>query len=262
MKHRPGFTLIELLIVAAVFSLTALVATTVITRVQSTQRQILGKQRVVADGRYVLETMARAIRQGSIDYASYASLSGAQTMLAVLNQNSGTNGTQYVCYRLSSNKIQTATSSTGCAAATTWTDITPADLSITNFSVWISPQSDPFKSAPRQTSDCAVPTQTVSPVSGITFVTQGYNSSNGTCVCSTGAQCFPDQVCSSTTTFPVSRVGQPCDVLDPSYSCICKNANQQPEVTIMIGTDSTNQASGEAAHSNLQTTVTSHVYRR
>lgn len=246
-KSSAGFTLIELLIVTAVFSLIALVSTTVITRIQSTQRQILGKQRVVADGRYVLETVARAVRQNFINYQYYGDNGPAlqQTVLATKDQTS-----VETCYRWDSNNKQIQVLSgagvTNCAAGT-WVNITPADLVVDDFHVFIAPLSDPFRPVPRTAADCRTP--------GTQF-----DATRGVCSCTAATAttaCFPDQACQST-----DNVGKNCVAGDPALSCLCQNANHQPEVTIVIKTRTKNQASGEGAKATLQTTVTSHLYRR
>ncbi len=267
MPQRKGFTLIELLIVTAVFSLIALVATTVITRIQSTQRQILGRQRVVADGRYVLEAMGRTIRQNLINYKYYckpdpntgyctSSPSGAQTILALKDTTN-----VETCYLFDNvNKkirIISGTSVTNCAGPSP-VDITPADLAVDDFHIYITPKSDPFKTVPRQNTDCKV-----APVGNP--VTSGYDPDRSVCACVvqpiSTIDCYPDQVCGST-----ANVGQVCDPFanggTGEKNCICQNANQQPQVTLFISTRSVNQASGEKSHSTLQTTVTSHLYRR
>ncbi len=243
--RRPGFTLIELLIVTAVFSIVALVATTIITRVQSTQREILGRQRVVGDGRYILETLARTVRQNFLNYDYYAANSGAnpQTVLATKDQSN-----VETCYLVSNSKIQIISGSnvTNCTGATP-ADITPADLNVVDFHIYISPRSDPFKPAPRQASDCY-------PLTG------NYDTNRGVCACTAGTAltaCFLDQTCQSTV-----NVGLNCGATENISTCQCQNANQQPQVTIVLATQTKNQAAGESAASTLQTTVTSHLYRR
>ncbi|MBI3572890.1 MAG: type II secretion system protein, partial [Candidatus Kerfeldbacteria bacterium] len=104
MKQRPAFTLIEMLVVAAVFSIAFLIASTVFTNISTRQRSILVRQRISADARYVLENVARTVRIGSIDYVYYADqrcstghsgspgdgpcdLSQAQKVLAIRDQS-------------------------------------------------------------------------------------------------------------------------------------------------------------------------------
>ncbi len=256
MKRRSGFTLIELMIVTAVFSLVALVATTVITRIQTTQRQILGKQRVVADGRYVLETVARAVRQQLINYPYYGSAgpAGSQTVLALKDSTN-----VETCYRYNgaatppSIEIMSGAGVTNCTGGI-WTDITPADLVIDDFHVYLSPGSDPFQPVPRQSTDCRLSPPVGNPV------TEGFDVSRSVCTCaaaSAGNDCFTDQACVSTAT---ATSGNNC--LTGDASCICQNANEQPEATIVIATRTLNQSSGEKARATIQTTVTSHIYRR
>ncbi len=240
-----GFTLIELLIVAALFSLSALIATSVFSNVQSSQRGLQAQQRVTSDGRYLLETMARSIRTGTINYKMYTATReqaiGAQTTFSTVDQQNivtcyqwvpdSPGGTNYV--------LQVKTNSDATCSGGTWTTFTPSDLHVDSLKVYITPTSDPYKAAPRVEADCAN--------------TSNFNPANGTCTCTpvsevnnTSPDCFSDMTCDATdgTTF------------------ICHNADVQPQVTIFLQTTSKNSAAGESATAKLQTTVVSRIYER
>lgn len=232
-RSRPGFTLIELLVVAAVFSLTFLIGTTVFTTTQRIQRQTLARQRVVADGRYVLEAIARTVRQTSIDYAYYQSrslnLSNPQSILATKDASGASN-----CYRLQGDLVEQATD---CA---NWSDavaITPDDLTIRNFFVYIRPRSNPYALPPVQSSDCRV----APPVAGV----EGYDQAIGACLCVDSTDCYDDQRCVTT-----------------AGTKTCQNATTQPHITLFIRSASLDAESEQPVELRFQTTVVSRVYGR
>lgn len=162
-KSGAGFTLIELLIVASIFAVAFLLATTVFVNVQSSQRGIAGRQRIVADGRYILEAMARTVRLGSVDYRYYRDpdgngsasdaidLTSPQETLAVRDQE----GTQ-TCYRKSGTTLQIISRQSNCFSTAAATNITPSDIQVTSFQVIISPRSDPYLGALSPGLDCNV----------------------------------------------------------------------------------------------------------
>lgn len=248
-KSGAGFTLIELLIVAAVFSVAFLLATSVFVGVQANQRGVAGRQRVVADGRYILEAMVRTVRLGSIDYLYYRDPDGnltanpdnlrdPQPLLAVRDQQ----GIQ-TCYRWLGTKLQTISNQASCFYPNLpGTDITPSDIVVTKFQVYISPQSDPYQGPRTSSLDCNSDNPT----------------SDGVCVCddigSDGSDddrddfyCLPEQRCVAP-----ALGGQE----------ICLNVNRHPTVTIVLETRSANTASGEQSSIALQTTVTPRTIRR
>lgn len=235
-SQHKGFTLIELLVVTAVFAMVFLIATTVYSRIFVQQQKASSSQQVTADGRFILETMARSIRQGTVDYTYYRTATPAlprpQQILVLRNAVNG-----QLCYGLTNGKIQF---STDC---TTWQDITPTTLQVTEFWVYIRPGSDPFAGIPASQADCPATT----------------TYSNGTCVCPTLAG-FPN-VGDSSQCF----AGQTCAQIDtevPTSPFICKNANIQPAVTIYLTTKPTNNRDTDTTAKTLQTTVTSRVYKR
>lgn len=225
LKNRAGFTLIELLIVAALFSITALIASSVFIDVQSSQRSTQIQQRTASDGRTILETMARSVRTGMVYYGS-GDITNPSTSLTTVDQTGTT-----TCYRWSSNQVQvrTSTTTTDCSDVS-WISFTPSILSIDKLQFSFTPRSDPFRPAPRSSSDCKF---------GATF-----DVSSGTCQCPTGVStCFQDQTCAGTP-------------------AICINPNIQPQVTISMTTTSITTNPADQVTSNLQTTVVSRVYQR
>lgn len=247
-QSRAGFTLIELLIVTAVFSLTALLAVTVFSNIQTSQRGIEARQRVVSDGRYVLETLARSARNDRINYAYYPPvISNPYTILSLLDDQNVVTCYQKGTFPGGRQVIQVLTpATTDCLSlnSSEWQTITPEDLQVDAFQVYINPRSDPFRPPPSQSSDCR---------------NNNYEPLSGTCSCyfilgDTTQNCWPDQRCIS--------VANPGEYCTSPTGCICQNAPIQPQVTIYLKTSSTNTAPGESASATLQTTVTSRVYQR
>lgn len=252
---RPAFTLIELLIVAAVFGLTALLATSVFANIQSTQRAVQSQDRVTTDGRYLMETIARSVRTGTINYNAYGAggVAGTvETKLAIIEADN-----TFTCYEYVSGPPGSVTLRTGAASDCTGgtaSTLSPADISVTRLSFFISPKSDPYRPLARSAADCGTNPAIGSPV------VEGYDSTKGVCVCQQPAAgnatgCFTDQLCTST-----ANPGVGC--VTGEANCICKNPNVQPHVTIYLRTQTASGATREKGDQVLQTTVVSRSYQR
>lgn len=70
--NKKGFTTVELMVVLSVFSLSVLIIIETFMLANRSQRKILEQQKLHSDLSYTLETIARAVRLGSIDYAYYS----------------------------------------------------------------------------------------------------------------------------------------------------------------------------------------------
>lgn len=252
-RQRAGFTLIELLIVAAIFSIAALMATTVFSNIQNSQRQIQSQQRVTSDGRYLMEAIARSVRTGSINYGIYTNgvwpnvitaFQGTPNIISLIDQQN-----VITCYRLNGNQIEVLTpATTTCDAqsSSAWTAVNPSDLRTDALQFILSPKTDAYRPVPRASTDCRadVVDNTVTPAQRLA----GYDAATGTCFCrvAQATDCWADQACSTTD----------------SGGHICTNPNIQPQVTIYMKTSSTNTGPGTSAAVELQTTVVSRVYQR
>lgn len=255
-NKRPGFTLIELLIVAAIFSVAFLIGTSVFVGVQQNQRGIAGRQRIVADGRYILEAMGRAVRLGTVDYAYYADPDGScavalpasncaadaywiandsatltrpVTRLVVRDQQ----GVQ-TCYEINGSILRSTSGGTTCEG--TWNTITPTDIEVQKFQVIISPLSDPYLGQRTGPANC----RSASPIT------------DGACLCDNTdgdsvdtTQCLPEQRCVTSGT-----------------ADICLNVNKQPTVTLLLETKFVTAAPGEQSSVAMQTTVSSRLIQR
>jgi type II secretory pathway pseudopilin PulG len=68
LQRRPGFTLMEIILVMGIFSTAVLMVMTIITTSTKVQHRTIVSQRLTADARYTVETIARTIRSGRLDY--------------------------------------------------------------------------------------------------------------------------------------------------------------------------------------------------
>lgn len=71
-RGRPGFTLIEILLAMGIFSTTLLIVINIFVSSSRLQQRAVVGQRMTGDARYTIETMARAVRSGIVDYNFYA----------------------------------------------------------------------------------------------------------------------------------------------------------------------------------------------
>jgi len=74
LRERAGFTIVEMLFATGLFALVITLVVTVYVTSVSNQRKAFGLQDVLDNSRYVLETMARAIRQSNINSVSSTQL--------------------------------------------------------------------------------------------------------------------------------------------------------------------------------------------
>ena len=248
---RKGFTLLEIIIVAASFAVIFLVATTVYTNAFRQQRKVESTQRVSSDTRYLMETMARAIRINGIRYNWYQTLANKSQVNADITQG----GVKYLalesatgvrtCFALDIlvHKIKLVNDCPDIPAVANdffqaAIDITPQDVVVDELTFYVFPRSDPF-------------TTGVSPVP-CDFI----NTSNP--LSGKNSQCQADQWCCPTDTSLCDPYLQGAS--NPPGNGICINPNLQPSVTIFLKTHATTR--GDNTPSSLQTTVVSRVYKR
>ncbi len=94
--NNKGFTLIELLVSVAIFSLVVAAASSLFSAAAKAQRRSLENQKVLDNGRYVLETISKAIRMSEIQTSD-------GSLLPSLEIDHATKGT--VTYALSSGQV-------------------------------------------------------------------------------------------------------------------------------------------------------------
>jgi prepilin-type N-terminal cleavage/methylation domain-containing protein len=70
-QSAAGFSLMEMVVVLAVFSMTALMAVDLFVTITNVQRQVRNVQSVQSDARFVMESLVREAQVGTIDYEFY-----------------------------------------------------------------------------------------------------------------------------------------------------------------------------------------------
>ncbi len=281
-QSRAGFTLIELLITAAIFSVASLLGASVFTRVQNTQRTLQNQQRLNTDGRYVIETIARSIRTGSINYAQFNNAiisnpidSAAGVYFSTVDQLG-----VVTCYRRNSATVEVAVGASVDCATASWVAFTPDDLQVDALRFSVYPETDPFRAKPQANGDCKISMPEKNSSTFPTIITQGFDLNLGVCACSpasAAADCFSG-LCTTTVAAHFACTGDPsvscidatdtsCSTAIPGTSCasltrsICTNPIVQPHVTIFLQTSSKAAGASIQSKSSLQTTVTSRLYQ-
>ncbi|PIQ92016.1 MAG: hypothetical protein COV69_03855 [Parcubacteria group bacterium CG11_big_fil_rev_8_21_14_0_20_39_14] len=102
---NKGFTLVELLVSVALFGLTVAAASGLFSAALKAQRRSLETQKVLDNGRYVMETVAKALRMSEI-----VTSNGVQ-LLSLNVKNHAIKGT--IIYTLENNRVKEDSSTKG-----------------------------------------------------------------------------------------------------------------------------------------------------
>jgi len=131
-SKQRGFTLIEALVAAAVF--TFVVSATVgvylsVTRIDAKTR---AQRAVSADGRFIMEILAKEIRNGVIDYSGSGCTNGSNT-ICLINQDG-----EFVRITYDGSSILTMARPAGTS------QLNSAQVRVTSFTSALYPSSDPY----------------------------------------------------------------------------------------------------------------------
>ncbi|MDD5567384.1 MAG: type II secretion system protein [Patescibacteria group bacterium] len=135
--NKKGFGLMEAVVVTAIFAVTMTVVSTILINSLRFQRQVNAEQAVVGSARDALETLAREIRLGYIDYTEHLPQSGHELDSAV---NS-------LFVKTSAGTIFEFTLAAGQLVAVEAGNVRPissTDINITNLQFYVRPTSDPY----------------------------------------------------------------------------------------------------------------------
>lgn len=134
---KGGFTLVEALVSVAIFSMavTAVVGSFLaILRISEKSRSI---RLVEQNARFLSEFLTREIRNGSIDYSSYSTVSNPEDELYLINVDG-----EAELISLSSGSMRLT------KAGFSDSDLSSSDITVSDLDFYISPNSDPFCPAP------------------------------------------------------------------------------------------------------------------
>jgi len=152
IRNNKGFTLLEMLVVSAIFVMAMTAMVTIFVQTNRVQKRLANSEKLQADTRYVVELMAREIRNNRIDYSFYINdpdgvdngfnLSKQPVDYLALRDIDNNQIIFHFVNVISppSNKIEIKRTSIN----KDWHNITPDDISVTAMSLFLSPNSDPF----------------------------------------------------------------------------------------------------------------------
>ncbi|MFH2018894.1 MAG: prepilin-type N-terminal cleavage/methylation domain-containing protein [bacterium] len=148
--NNKGYTLIEMLVVLAIFSTFVIIAADLFLTVNRVQRETQVSERVLSESRFILETIARDVRAGLIDYKEFGN--PADPADAIVNPSDELIYINSVSERVrikkntnfcpSSESMPCVTISRNNGA--TWASMTPLGIKVIDLKFIIQPDQDPF----------------------------------------------------------------------------------------------------------------------
>lgn len=144
-KHQKGFTLLEMLVVSVIFVMAMTAMVSIFVQTNRAQKRLANSEKLQADTRYVVELIAREVRNNKVDYDFYTTGDdlGAQPLdfLALKNTDD-----QAIRFHFTNNKIEICrhVSEVINCEADIYYDVTPEDISVTLMKFFITPDTNPF----------------------------------------------------------------------------------------------------------------------
>ncbi len=151
-QDSRGFTLMELVVVLGIFTTVVVAASDIFLLASKSQRRIFSFERTQADARFTMETFAREIRSGAIDYAYYADRSEPigipERELAIVDGDDA----RIRFFRSEDVADCVDANSTPCLLVAvdggTPAVITPKDVAVRNIAFYVTPAADPQEFEP------------------------------------------------------------------------------------------------------------------
>ncbi len=139
-NKKLGFTLLEMVVATAIFAIVMVVYVGIYLATVRANSQITVTQKVQNELRYILESISREVRLGSIDYDFYEGTWTSQNTVLAIKDNSdnniyfrgglsGANGVAQMSYDYNS-----------------WVDLSTDNLIIDELFFYVIPETDPFVS--------------------------------------------------------------------------------------------------------------------
>src|SRR6185295_11973130 len=134
-RNKHGFTLIEAVVATAVFAFVISSILGVYISTLQLDRKTRAERAVINNGSFIMQFLAKEVRNGSINYASYAGpIATPAPDLYVVNQ-----GNELERFYLSGTNIMLSKPS----VSATPSNLNADDVKVTNLKFLISPASDP-----------------------------------------------------------------------------------------------------------------------
>lgn len=162
--HQRSFTVMELIIVMAIFSIVLGVIIQIFIFTTAHQQRSRAIQQAQNEARTVLETVAREIQHGQIDYSWYYDpetqtndlLQQPISYLAL--RDSDGEMVRFRCVdaedlpcgsseQLTMGMMQMCRG-TGCSSNSGWSNLVNEELNVVNWQLWVGPNRDPFERDP------------------------------------------------------------------------------------------------------------------
>ena len=146
-KIVKGFTILEMVVTMGIFAVASVYSMSAYVKSNSGQRKIVNISKGTTDARYAMETMVREIRTGKIDYTKYHDLGIAineQPNHDLIVRDSDNNLVWFsISENNGKNEIKVCYTETACDNGE-WNVVTPSNIDITTFNIYIWPKVDPF----------------------------------------------------------------------------------------------------------------------
>jgi prepilin-type N-terminal cleavage/methylation domain-containing protein len=141
LKFQKGFTLIEAIVSSAVFGFVIVSVLGIYILVINLDSRTRGERAVQQNGRYIMEYLAKEIRNGLFDYASYPSANANNTDSSIWLINQLNESERLY---LSGTDLKLEKNVDGTIVTT---NINSASVRITNLKFYLSPPQNPLTSA-------------------------------------------------------------------------------------------------------------------
>ena len=136
VRAKRGFTLMEVLVALALFSVVVTVSTNLFLSFQRTSRKTESLEQLTASARFIMEKIAREVREGTVDYQAYVA-----PLATPLNQNS----TQDVLYLRNSADELISFVYAGNTITLNGEELTGASVRVRTAQFTVIPSDNPFQ---------------------------------------------------------------------------------------------------------------------
>ncbi len=145
VRGEKGFSLAEMLTAVAIFAVVVIATASIFIFITNAQEKTKTITKVQQDVRYSLDTIARTIREMKVDYSAYETGSGTECEGIDLNTQPVTT----VCFQNEPDDLYILWNGTSLVYGEIPDEhlLTPADIEILDFAVYLTPPESPYYSS-------------------------------------------------------------------------------------------------------------------